>query len=78
MRSGPSFSRPATHYAVTATVTRRVGRYTSTTQVPTFYLDERVQGIMDDADAERVARTVINPAGLPDLAVNAFVLKLPA
>lgn len=47
-------------YAITATVeTRGKGDYSGSRQVPTFYLDERVQGITNEASAERIARDIL-------------------
>lgn len=50
-------------YAVSATVTGQTTLgVTTTRQVPTFYLDERVQGLVSEAHAELVAFDVIDPA----------------
>ena len=65
-------------WAITATVTRHhrefrkpVGtvnleprQWTSAHQVPTFYLHENVQGIINAEHAARVAREVIDPLNL--------------
>lgn len=50
-------------YAITATVTREQNGWTCTRQVPTFYLDERAQGITDSEHAYRIAREIIDPLG---------------
>ena len=42
------------YYAITATIN---GGY----QLPTFYLHENVQGILNEKDAERIAYNVIDP-----------------
>lgn len=50
-------------YAVSATVTGQTTLgVTTTRQVPTFYLDERVQGLISEDHASRVALDVIDPA----------------
>lgn len=62
-----SVRSPATMYAITATVETRVinpGRPTAwhgTREVPTFYLDETVQGITGPNHAAMLARLVIDP-----------------
>lgn len=53
-------------WAVSAHVeTVRIGhgatQWHGTVDVPTFYLDERVQGIMTSHHAENVARQIIDP-----------------
>jgi hypothetical protein len=50
-------------YAVTATVTTLTDGWTSTRQVPTFYLDENVQGIVSEDHAARVAADIIGDRG---------------
>lgn len=55
-------------YAITATIRRerREGNvgWWKTTQIPTFYLDENVQGFTDSRGAERIARDILDPFGL--------------
>lgn len=46
-------------YGISATRTFRVGESTSTAQVPTFYLDENVQGIMSEEHAVKVALAIL-------------------
>ena len=63
-------------YAVTATVRERIGDgWTRSAQVPTFYLDADVQGIVDEDHAAIVARRVINPLG-HDIAVSVTAVKV--
>lgn len=60
-------------YAITAQINRTgVDKskafpegWESSRQVPTFYLDERVQGIMSAAHAEDIARSILLPWGSP-------------
>jgi hypothetical protein len=40
-------------------------------QIPTFYLDESVQGITDERHAVRIARQVIDPLSVLNLIVSA-------
>ncbi len=50
-------------YAVTAQYEHTTeDGYTGSIGVPTFYLDERVQGIMSEDDAVKVARTILTAA----------------
>lgn len=58
-------------YAITATFTRQEGEWSSTRQVPTFYLDERVQGILNEAGAVKVARTIVDPLGQYEVHITA-------
>lgn len=57
-------------YAITATYTHTTpDGWTSSVQVPTFYLCADVQGIMDEEQATRVARTILH-AGVREMPVN--------
>lgn len=61
-------------YAITAQINRTGVKKTkgfpegweSSRQVPTFYLDERVQGIMSEAHAVDIARAILLPWGSPE------------
>jgi hypothetical protein len=46
-------------YAITAQVQSRQGDWAGTIQVPTFYLDENVQGITGAVHATRVAAAIL-------------------
>lgn len=48
-------------YAITAVFHRRVGDWETTRTTPTFYLDENVQGILNEDHAKLVARRVLDP-----------------
>lgn len=51
-------------YAVTATVeTNSKDGYSGSRQIPTFYLDERAQGIVDELQAKNVAWHILSAAG---------------
>jgi hypothetical protein len=51
-------------YAITATITTTTDdTWSATRQIPTFYLDESVQGILSEASAERVARRILTCEG---------------
>lgn len=52
-----------TEYCIQATVTKTEGDTSTTTQIPTFYLNADVQGILNDAQAVRVAQRIIDPFG---------------
>lgn len=47
--------------AITAQRATRRGDYTGSEQVPTFYLDENVQGIVSEDHAKRIAADIIGP-----------------
>ncbi len=49
-------------YQITATVTRPFGIWTGTTQIPTFYLDSHVQGIIDSNHARLIACEILDTA----------------
>lgn len=53
-------------YAIRATVSAELPGWTSARQVPTFYLDERVQGITSERHAEEIARDIIMALAPPD------------
>lgn len=61
-------------WAITATITHRINNWESVRQVPTFYLNATVQGILTEDHAKRVAFGIIDPAGRlarKDVAINA-------
>ncbi|HZQ78745.1 MAG TPA: hypothetical protein VFE55_15530 [Acidimicrobiia bacterium] len=58
----PELAKLPERYAVTATVARTVDGWSSVTQVPTFFLDANVQGIVSEAHAEEIARTILTAA----------------
>ena len=50
-------------YAVTATYSHRTADgWNGVRQIPTFYLEANVQGIVDVAHAERIARDILTAA----------------
>jgi hypothetical protein len=62
-------------YQITAQYVRNDNGYTCSRQVPTFYLDSRVQGIVSVDHAEKIAREVIDPAGLAhELHINVSLI----
>lgn len=63
-------------YAIHATISHKTDSgYTGSRQIPTFYLDERVQGIVDEDHAARIASDIINPLGL-EVTVHATAVDL--
>ena len=53
-----------TRYAIGATVREyRDDGWTATRQIPTFYLDANVQGIMSEDQACIIARRILDPLG---------------
>lgn len=63
-------------YAIHASITRHIDGFERTSQVPTFYLDENVQGITDRAHAERIATSIIRATGDYDNYVLVMALKV--
>ena len=47
-------------------------RGVATLQVPTFFLDGDIQGIVDANHAEVIARGIINPTGNPKIEVQVY------
>ena len=62
-------------YGVTATVAVKRNGWTTTHQVPTFYLDSRVQGIVDKEHAKVIAADVVNPTKDSNLKVEVTVYE---
>jgi len=46
-------------YAITATATTVSKGWSSTRQIPTFYLDDRVQGILNETQAIGIAMDIL-------------------
>ena len=63
-------------YVVTATVTRITSEGTIMSQVPTFFLDSNVQGIVDEKHAEQIANEIINPTQDENLRVTVVAVCL--
>lgn len=63
-------------YAITANVSRERDGWSGSRQIPTFYLDENVQGIMSEAGARNIAQTIIDPYN--EHTVNMTVLRVHA
>ncbi len=60
-------------YQITATVTKKTADGTTSIQVPTFFLNGNVQGIVGIDHAEQIAKEVINPTKDDSVTVNAYV-----
>ena len=58
-------------YVVSATIVKRSGLSSLTRQIPTFYLDSSVQGIMSTEQAKKIAHEIINPMNDPSIEVHA-------
>jgi hypothetical protein len=56
-------------WAITATLQTARGEYRGHVEVPTFYLDERVQGITSRSMAKRIAADILATAN-PALILN--------
>lgn len=64
-------------YSITSTyVYTRDGGWTGYRHVPTFYLDARVQGILNADHAEQIARSILDPFGAhgDKLVITAFAV----
>ena len=61
-------------YCVTAVAVKKTeGGETIVFQVPTFFLNADVQGIVDVNGAETVAKRIVNPTSDPSIKVNCCV-----
>ena len=63
-------------YSISATVEQRTKGGVVTMQIPTFYLDSSVQGIMDEKHAQFIGEEIINPTRNKSIKVNAFAKQL--
>lgn len=63
-------------YCVQANVTWSKDGWNTYIQVPTFYLDSQVQGIVSVDHAEKIARDIINPTKDETLWVSANVTEV--
>jgi hypothetical protein len=61
-------------YACTGTIERAEQWGVLTHQLPTFYLDDRVQGIVDDMHAKAIAEEIVDPFKLNNVTVNMHVM----
>ncbi len=64
------------YYQICANVTKQTEEGTLSIQVPTFYLNSNVQGIVSADHAEQIAREVINPSNDPSLSINLCVVSV--
>jgi hypothetical protein len=53
-------------YVVQVTSRRDRGGWESIRSTPTFFLDENIQGIVDEAHAARIVRGIVDPHGTSD------------
>jgi hypothetical protein len=57
-------------YSVQAMMSWATGkRYCRTVQIPTFYLDPKVQGIVSVEHAERIVQGMLNPMKKPHVTI---------
>ena len=63
-------------YAITATVNKGRGKWTSTMQIPAFFLDSNVQGITSKEHAKFIAEEIINSCRLKTMKVNVCAVAL--
>lgn len=63
-------------YVIQATVTKLEGEYHCNRQIPTFFLNENIQGIISEEGAEKIARDIINPTSDPSIEVYIGVAKI--
>ncbi len=62
-------------YGVTATVASKRDGWTTTHQVPTFYLDSAVQGILSKEHAKTIAADIVNPTKDGNLKIEVTVYE---
>lgn len=63
-------------YAVTVQVCRRNEQWDQARSLPTFFLDECVQGILSEEGAIAIVTKIVNPFG--DLGVSACAVRVHA
>jgi len=56
-------------WTISATVIHKTEQGDRAISVPTFFLDENVQGILTEAGAVTIAEEIINPLKLPNVEV---------
>ena len=59
-------------YKVVATISCNGGMV----QIPTFFLDENIQGILSEKEAYVVARRILNPLSNPEIKMNIDIVKV--
>ncbi len=64
----------STTYAITATVTREGVGWQQSRQIPAFYLDSNVQGIVSEEHAQKVAMAIIDPFDTCQVFVTAVAM----
>ncbi len=62
-------------YVINAHILRKNGAYLETVQVPTFYLEENVQGVTSEKEARKIAEKIINPFGM-DMTIAVVAVKV--
>ncbi len=65
-------------YCVTAQVERKVKGAIISGQVPTFFLDDRIQGIMGVDHAKFIAAEIINPFRLKGIKLHIDIVESAA
>ena len=53
--------KPYTLYQIVSTVRTKEDGYEKAIQIPTFFLESSIQGIIDEQHAKDIAKTIINP-----------------
>jgi hypothetical protein len=57
-------------WCITATIEKKTKDGVQTSQVPTFFLDDRVQGIMGEGHAKFIGAEIINPMRLKNITLH--------
>lgn len=57
-------------YSINGTITVVRNGFSVTTQIPTFYLDRNVQGIVNAKHAEAIAFDIVNPTHDENITVS--------
>ena len=63
-------------FQVLATVTKTTPEGSVVTQVPTFFLDGNIQGIVSLEHADQIAQEIINPTGTENIRVSTFIARV--
>jgi hypothetical protein len=62
-------------YIVQATLVEKTKNGSITHQIPTFFLEESVQGLVSESHAAKIAESILNPTNNPAYTVHATAFK---
>lgn len=63
-------------YQIMATATYYRNKFSTTIQIPTFYLNGDLQGIVNKEHAESIAKSIIDASDDPNIEINVSVEEI--